>query len=760
MQRCNVEAYEGNRPYLFVSYSHKDKDRVFPILEQMQQAGFRLWYDQGIESTSKWAEVIAAHLKKADIVLFCISQNFSASRHCKNELFFAQNGQAKLISLVLENDLQLEPALQLVLVRQQQIFLENYRDIAELVNSLKKEKDLLACLGTDSTAKNAVHKSMQLKTNVILRELQNETLHAAKQAYANCDFKQAMELYRTAYFGSNSTAGTLLAEMYYTGCYCPQDYDRAAQIFIDCMHRNNPIAAQWMSYCYFYGHGVPKDEEKSRNIFAECQDALEEMAILGSEDAQYELGYNLLYVKFTAPNPERGIYWLQKASESGFNVATFHLAKARLTGNGCPKDRDTAIRELNHCKNDPHCAYLLAHLLQKGTEGIKQNDSTAFEFLLAASQKGHTQAQSDLGDCYYEGKGTHVDYAQAIFWYQKAAEKGDLYSINQLGMQYLLAKGVPQDIDKAISFFEQSDRKGSAYGARVLGHIYCGIGKDGQLYKDLPKAVRFLQKGADRGVLPAAQELLKCYHGDFGKEVQDLPQYYKILQKAADLGDMASAYRLGRALVEGSGEPILSKDPDKGNGLIEQAAKANYADALLYMAEMSAYSAPQQSEQALFYIQQANRTLLAKGMNGDDLPFDILCRYGHIYLSLACPHLKEGSFNITRPKELTKLQHNHLSHAHHFFSLALHKDNSSHDALYWTTFLQLTYGFKEDTWNNAYLLNCLKEDEDPASIYLVGCLYRYGFGVAKDRAKAKEFLRKAAAHGSKEAADDLKTFWF
>ena len=79
MLRCNVEAYEGDRPYLFVSYSHKDKDRVFPILEQMKQAGFRLWYDQGIESTSEWDVVVADHLHNASAVLFCLSKNFADS---------------------------------------------------------------------------------------------------------------------------------------------------------------------------------------------------------------------------------------------------------------------------------------------------------------------------------------------------------------------------------------------------------------------------------------------------------------------------------------------------------------------------------------------------------------------------------------------------------------------------------------------------------------------------------------------------------
>ena len=35
-------AYEGKEPFIFISYSHKDSDRVVPIIEGLQQRGFRV----------------------------------------------------------------------------------------------------------------------------------------------------------------------------------------------------------------------------------------------------------------------------------------------------------------------------------------------------------------------------------------------------------------------------------------------------------------------------------------------------------------------------------------------------------------------------------------------------------------------------------------------------------------------------------------------------------------------------------------------
>lgn len=40
--------------------------------------------------------------------------------------------------------------------------------------------------------------------------------------------------------------------------------------------------------------------------------------------------------------------------------------------------------------------------------------------------------------------------------------------------------------------------------------------------------------------------------------------------------------------------------------------------------------------------------------------------------------------------------------------------------------------------------------------YCTGCMYRHGLGVPEDKEKAEAWFRKAAAHGSAEAADALR----
>ena len=39
------EAYTGDEPYLFVSYSHRDVEQVYPILDALYDRKYRIWYD-------------------------------------------------------------------------------------------------------------------------------------------------------------------------------------------------------------------------------------------------------------------------------------------------------------------------------------------------------------------------------------------------------------------------------------------------------------------------------------------------------------------------------------------------------------------------------------------------------------------------------------------------------------------------------------------------------------------------------------------
>jgi len=51
--------------------------------------------------------------------------------------------------------------------------------------------------------------------------------------------------------------------------------------------------------------------------------------------------------------------------------------------------------------------------------------SQGVKLLQEAAERGDTDAKSNLGFCYYSGKGVEQDYSEAVKWWRKAVEQDD-----------------------------------------------------------------------------------------------------------------------------------------------------------------------------------------------------------------------------------------------------------------------------------------------------------------------------------------------
>ena len=102
MSTCHCAPYEGTDQYVFISYCRKDSDMVYPILDRMGRAGYRIWYDNGIHTGSEWPEVIAAHLQKSAAVMLFLTQAAIGSHNCRNEALYALEMGKPLVPVMLE----------------------------------------------------------------------------------------------------------------------------------------------------------------------------------------------------------------------------------------------------------------------------------------------------------------------------------------------------------------------------------------------------------------------------------------------------------------------------------------------------------------------------------------------------------------------------------------------------------------------------------------------------------------------------------
>lgn len=148
MLRCKTIPYEGTKPYAFVSYAHKDSEKVYPVIEALEEKGYRIWYDDGIAPGSEWPENIATHLAASSIVLVFVSPMSIASDNCRREVTFALSKKKPILSIVLEPT-EMSPGMEMQLSAQQSVLKYNYQNDSDFYNKVFSCDNLDCCLESE-----------------------------------------------------------------------------------------------------------------------------------------------------------------------------------------------------------------------------------------------------------------------------------------------------------------------------------------------------------------------------------------------------------------------------------------------------------------------------------------------------------------------------------------------------------------------------------------------------------------------------------
>ena len=95
--------YEGKRPYVFISYSHRDSEQVLNVISALNERRLRLWYDEGIPAGSDWPKNIELHMRGCAAVLFFVSETALASPNCFSEIKTAAALKKPILLVPLES---------------------------------------------------------------------------------------------------------------------------------------------------------------------------------------------------------------------------------------------------------------------------------------------------------------------------------------------------------------------------------------------------------------------------------------------------------------------------------------------------------------------------------------------------------------------------------------------------------------------------------------------------------------------------------
>ncbi len=96
------KAYEGDEPFIFVSYAHTDKLQVYPIIDYLNKKGTHIWYDEGIPISENWKKSIVENLERCKAFLLFITPHIVDSDYVRKEISFASKKQKQFFGVYLK----------------------------------------------------------------------------------------------------------------------------------------------------------------------------------------------------------------------------------------------------------------------------------------------------------------------------------------------------------------------------------------------------------------------------------------------------------------------------------------------------------------------------------------------------------------------------------------------------------------------------------------------------------------------------------
>jgi hypothetical protein len=202
-----------------------------------------------------------------------------------------------------------------------------------------------------------------------------------------------------------------------------------------------------------------KDYERAFREWKAAADA-------GQAEAQFDLG--VLYAKgLGVPRDQNeAANWYRKSAEQGNAEAEFALGQMYSRGWGVPRDVADAIRWFEMANSLDSDGPPTDWMTLEGF-GVAQDPQQAAYWYRLAADKGHAEAQFNLGRLYAGGKGVKRDEEQAARWVSASATQGYAPALADLGKRFAAGNGVAQDDKRAYFWLTLAFLHGDKSGEKM-----------------------------------------------------------------------------------------------------------------------------------------------------------------------------------------------------------------------------------------------------------------------------------------------------
>ena len=160
------EPYTGNEDYLFVSFAEEDRYAAYYIIRNMQDNGYRVWYDSQIKSAQS-ADKIAEKIEQSCFVIAFISPHYMESEDCKDEINLARDLNKERLLVYLEKT-RLSPGMAMRMLRLQNIHKYTYKTHQEFFNKLYSTKGIERANQNGGTESGTGRKEQQKRERIFV----------------------------------------------------------------------------------------------------------------------------------------------------------------------------------------------------------------------------------------------------------------------------------------------------------------------------------------------------------------------------------------------------------------------------------------------------------------------------------------------------------------------------------------------------------------------------------------------------------------
>jgi hypothetical protein len=94
--------YEGDRPYIFVSYARDEKDLMLFYIRDLAHLGFAVWWDEAIPGGAEWSVYLEHKIAEAKFLMVFLSLRSASSVHVAQEISVAELSGKPILSIRLD----------------------------------------------------------------------------------------------------------------------------------------------------------------------------------------------------------------------------------------------------------------------------------------------------------------------------------------------------------------------------------------------------------------------------------------------------------------------------------------------------------------------------------------------------------------------------------------------------------------------------------------------------------------------------------